>query len=193
MELLPQVKTLVSSFTSKTAPGTTSFVKVKAACSDKLYEAKLKFLLSVANQLKPFLTRFQTDKPVMPFMAGELFDSIRGLTQRFVKRSVTERAKSRTKLLTVDFTKEENCLSSLGVDIEFGAKVSLKKVKVSELLRLHFQRTCIKFFTATTAKIIEKSPVRYQMVSRLSCLDPDIMAEQPKGASKMFGKVLSAR
>ena len=103
--LLPHVKTFISSLTSKTAPDTISFVKVKAACSDKLYEAKLKFFLSVANQLKPFLTHFQTDKPIMPFMAGELFNIIRGLAQRFLKRSVLEGAKSLTKLLTVDFIK----------------------------------------------------------------------------------------
>ena len=77
------------------------------------------------------------------------------------------------------------------MDIGFGAKASLKRVQVSELLRLNFQRNCIKFLTATTAKIIEKSPVRHQMVCRLSCLDPEIMTEQPKGASKMFGNVLS--
>ena len=191
LELLPHVKTFVSIFTSKTAPDTISFVKVKAACSDKLYEAKLKFFLSVANQLKPFLTCFQTDKPMMPFMAGELFNIIRGLAQCFVKRSVLEGAKSLTKLLTVDFTKEENCLSCLDVDIGFGAKAPLKNVQVSELLRLNFQRNCIKFLTATTAKIFENSLVRYQMICRLSCLDPDIMAEQPNGASKMFGNMLS--
>ena len=68
---------------------TISFVnKVKAACSDKLFEGKLKFFLSVASQLKPFLTRFQTEKPMMPFMAGELFTLFLDWPNVFIRKQL---------------------------------------------------------------------------------------------------------
>ena len=192
LKLLSHVEVFVSSFAEKKAPNTVSFATVKAACKDPLYEEKLKFFLSVANQLKPFLTRFQTDAPMIPFLAVELEKVLRSLCQRFMKGNVLREAGVLRKLLKLDFSKKENLLSHRDVDVGFGAKASLRKVKVSELQTLDFQKKCIAFLAGTAAKIVEKSPVQHHLVRQLASLDPNIMAEEGEAASKMFGNVLSA-
>ena len=40
--------------------------------SDKLIPAKLQFLIDIAENPRPFLTRFQTDKAMLPFMEPSL-------------------------------------------------------------------------------------------------------------------------
>ena len=46
-------------------PKTKSFDTVKQCAYDPLLPAKLSFFLSVANIVNPFLTTYQTDKPML--------------------------------------------------------------------------------------------------------------------------------
>lgn len=47
-------------------------VTTPATASYDTLVAKLHFFLAVARSFNPFLTKFQTDEPVLPFLAGEL-------------------------------------------------------------------------------------------------------------------------
>lgn len=53
-------------------PTSASYLTVKKATEDPLFLAKLEFFAFVARQLKPFLEVFQTDAPMVPFLAKEL-------------------------------------------------------------------------------------------------------------------------
>ena len=43
------------------------------------------FFLSVSKQVTPFLTLYQTDKPMVPFIAGDIGKLLKVLLQRFIK------------------------------------------------------------------------------------------------------------
>ena len=53
---------------------TKSILNVKAALEDKLTTAKLHFFSFIAGKLHPFLVRYQTDKPMIPFLYRDMVD-----------------------------------------------------------------------------------------------------------------------
>ena len=62
--------------------------------------AKMAAFESVAKHLQPFLAIFQSDNPLLPFMASTLQKMIVGLMKRYVKANVLQKATSAVKLLT---------------------------------------------------------------------------------------------
>jgi len=81
LSLLLHIKSYVSAVATGTSPAfrTKSFEVIKGACCDSLMKAKLLFCISVANQITPFLTSFQTDKPMAPFICYELYKILKSL------------------------------------------------------------------------------------------------------------------
>ena len=58
---------------------TKSFDFVKESCGDPLIVAKMSFYLSVVKQIAPFLTSYQSDKPMLLFIASDLYDMTKAL------------------------------------------------------------------------------------------------------------------
>jgi len=84
LDILPLVKMYIEAVARK-APDSQTFAKVKKAVGDRLLAEKLGFLQSIALQLEPFLVTFQRNKPLLPFMYGDLYSLLRNLMQRFIK------------------------------------------------------------------------------------------------------------
>lgn len=55
---------------------------------------KLTFFKSIAAEVKPFLTEFQTDKPVAPFLFESISKMIKNIMRKFVKAETIKEAKS---------------------------------------------------------------------------------------------------
>jgi len=75
---------------------------------DSLLAAKLSSFLSVANQVAPFLTAYQTDKPMLPFLCSDLYKTVKAHMDRFVKDDVMARVSSVQQLLKVDVDLKDN-------------------------------------------------------------------------------------
>ena len=103
-QMWPNIKKYVSSFraTPKKAPQTASYATIKEACEDPLTVTKLKFFISVAKQLQPFLLKFQTDAPMAPFLGQSLKDLLLTLMGRFIKKDVLEQTDLYPKLAAID-------------------------------------------------------------------------------------------
>jgi len=69
--MLPFLKIYVVEVAKK-PPASKSYETVKKAVDDKLLAAKLGFLQFVAIQLEPYLTRYQSNNPLLPFMYEDL-------------------------------------------------------------------------------------------------------------------------
>ncbi|XP_070405915.1 uncharacterized protein [Nothobranchius furzeri] len=63
-------------------PGTASFDTLETAQKDPLILAKLHFYIAVTRTFAPFLTRYQTDEPVMPFLATDLAELMKSVLRR---------------------------------------------------------------------------------------------------------------
>lgn len=58
-------------------PGTSSYDTIEAATKDPLILAKLHFFMAVCRSVTPFLTRYQTDEPVLPFIGNDLAELLK--------------------------------------------------------------------------------------------------------------------
>ncbi|XP_051534875.1 uncharacterized protein LOC127429758 [Myxocyprinus asiaticus] len=116
-------------------PGTASFDTVEEAMKDTLIVAKLHFSLTAARLFNPFLKRYQTDEPVMPFLSNDLAELIKSLLRRFIKREVLQ------DITTLQLTKldlvpdKKNWLQPKDIDIGLGAESVLKGMSFSNNLK----------------------------------------------------------
>ena len=82
-------------------PTTKAFKCVRQAVEDPLTPVKLHAFVSIAKIVQPFLTVYQTDRPMMPFIASDLHKLLKLLLGRFLKASVIEDM-TLAKLIDVD-------------------------------------------------------------------------------------------
>ena len=75
LEVLPDMSKYVKAVESRKFPdpGTKSFETINEAVKDSLMAGKINFVLSVSKEVTPFLTLYQTDKPMVPFLAKDFF------------------------------------------------------------------------------------------------------------------------
>ena len=113
-------------------PTSKSFKIIRDAVQDPLMPAKMAASESVAKQLQPFLAIFQSDNPLLLFMASTLHKIIAGLMERFDKADVLQKATSAVKLLKLDLSEKKTFLEINKVDIGFVAVDKLKKIQAEK-------------------------------------------------------------
>lgn len=157
-------------------PGTKSYTTVKEGCRDPLLPAKLAFHLSFTKEVAPFLILYQTDRPMIPFLAADLSNVIRSVMDRFIKHDVMANANTVSKLMSIVVTDKTNLIHANKIDVGFSADKMLKELvssqKISEKRELEFRMDCRKCLMTLAGKLQEKSPLNYSLVRNMDCLDP---------------------
>ena len=108
-------------------PGNKSFALVKEATTDPLIKCKLCFFQCVAGHLLPFLTLYQTDKPMVVFLGSDLSNIIRALMRRFVKDDILTAASTDEKLVKIDIGDKKNHKSYKQIDLGFSTEKLLRE------------------------------------------------------------------
>lgn len=174
LKMIPHLRKYVAFVESK-RPETKNFGVVEEFLKDKLLEAKLSFLQSVVKEVEPYLTSFQSDNSMLPFVYAELYSMARNIAGRFVKRDMMSTVKNTKQLLAVDA--KNNLSATHNVEIGFGAKNSCKNVK--ELDVQLFRKDCRSFLLEMYLKLTgPKSPLRKSMVKGAACLSPAVMLNE---------------
>ena len=128
---------------------------IKNAVKDKLLKAKHLFWISLSQEFQPFLTSYQADRPLLPFLSSDLKCLLRVVMGNFVKASVMANAASYLKLADVDIADPKNLKSGKSLDIGMATRRELtqlsKDSKVSPLEELrhnanYFLRAPLKQF-----------------------------------------------
>ena len=179
-----------------TVPNNKSFDTVKEGCKCPLMPAKLMVFESVAHQFDEFLVRYQTDRPMVPFLCRDLDTLLRGICQRFVKKSVLDEANTAGLLVKLNVSDVNVHVLYAKIDPGFSAARKLKELAtrkkhpVSERGRMEFRLECKKMLIRATEKLLEKCPLTYTMTRNLSCMDPTMMAANKDDCVAKFGRVL---
>ena len=117
---------------------------------------------------------FQTDAPMAPFLGQSLKDLLLTLMCRFIKKDVLEQADSYPKLAAIDPCDKKN----------------QDNKTISELSVLTFKTECVQLLSAMTAKLIERCPLKYPLVTYLSSLNPPKMISSASDITAKFEKIL---
>ena len=198
LEIWPNVEkymkhVLKGQFKSK-QPTSASFSTIQKAIQDPLIVAKLQVFVHIAKVLKPLLVKYQTEQPMIMFLAEDLYDVCHKLMLKFLKTSVLESADTVYKIANLKVLESNNHKQPSDIDIGFATKAILsnliKAKSVSERAALEFRMECLQFLSKLTDKILEKSPMKYRLVRSLICLNPKKMVTVPNECSKAFEVVL---
>ena len=84
---------------TKKLPDTKTVETLKTAIQDPLTVPKIMFFSSASSLVEPYLRKFQSPQPMMPFVYGELIQVLHPLYSRFIKQEVIEEANTTSKLL----------------------------------------------------------------------------------------------
>jgi hypothetical protein len=176
----------------KKKPDSHSFKTVKDTVADPLTIAKLSFFVSVISHLERFLTMFQGDRPLVPFLCDEVHAILKSLMTRFIKTSILKEADTVLKLCKIDCEDTKNHKEYKHVDVGFAANAALQSAPktVSDLQKMSFHVGCCKFLAAMTTKLLQRNPLQYSLVRNLSCLSPRNLAASPEKSTTNFKKVL---
>ena len=138
--------------------------------------------------------RYQSDKPLVPFLDADLSTLLRGLCRRFVKKIVMDSASSSALLVKVNVSDSASHIGNVKIDTGFSATKALNELaatkKCSDLARMRFRDDCKNALVAATDKLLVKSPLKYVMTRNLACLDPRMMASDSHGCVSSFRRVL---
>ena len=69
-------------------PQTKYWSTIVECCSDPLFLAKVNIFLTFTKDFTPFLVKYQSDLPLLPFIADDLVQLLRTLLGRFVKSDI---------------------------------------------------------------------------------------------------------
>ncbi|XP_049270810.1 uncharacterized protein LOC125758087 [Rhipicephalus sanguineus] len=194
LALWPDVAMYIESARRKEVnqPKCASFQNLHNFCGDPLIQAKLNFALAIALILKPFLTEYQVDQPLVFFLARDLEAIVRKLLTKFLKCSVLSASNGLTGLLKINIEDVNNHTALEKVDIGHTAEQILKKSKVSAKEAFAFKMECKQFLLSVTKKVLEKSPLKFPLVRGLSSLDPRQMCTKPDQCLAGLKNVLNA-
>lgn len=196
LKILPDMMTYVHAVEAGkfSKPAAKSYLTVKEGCTDPLMQAKLSFLLSFSKEVAPFLTRYQTDRPMIPFLGEDLFNLMSSIMSRFVKADVMANANTLTKLMSLDIADTKNLAHARKVDVGFCAEKLLKNLvstkKISDRAELEFRNDCRKSLQTLAEKLQEKSPLHYSLVRNMDCLNPRRMAENSDACIAKLKRIL---
>ena len=140
--------------------------------NDPLMIAKLSFFKYVASILKGFLVQFQSDKPMVPFLAKELDSILRKLMCLFVERKVLTEASTPLALTKVDLDKKKNHLPLSKIQLGTAVTFELVGCDVSDDKKVKFKNECLTLLVGLIEKLVERCPLRYNIVRHSSCFDP---------------------
>ncbi|XP_023228605.1 uncharacterized protein LOC111628978 [Centruroides sculpturatus] len=182
-EVVESVKTYINNSTKLKDSKVATFLR--QVFNNPFIKVKLLFFWSICTQSESFLTQFQSNKPLAPYLYKAVVQLLMNLMRKLVKNDrVTDK-----QFLKIDLNDNENLVSLKNLDIGFGAKKVLKELKVSIKDILCFLRDCQNVLKVMTQKIIEKGPVKYKCVKALSSLDPEIIKMQ-SNVGKLYFSVL---
>ena len=97
------------------------FSNIFSTVDDLLTPAKLSFFSFLASHLEPYLVKYQTDWPMMPFMYDELTLMCRKLLDLVVKGNVISQADTGLQLNKIDLSKSQNLQKDNEIQIRFAA------------------------------------------------------------------------
>lgn len=178
--VLPYLKNYVE-FVKKNniEPTCKSYANLIECLADPLLEAKLAFFESFSILVEPFLTFFQSDAPLAPFLYERLYNLIEKIMKKIVRKEILSISKS---LKDIDLKKEENLISISDLELPFAVLDVFAKNKKSGHFDLpalkSFRKDVRTIYTLFCKKMLDKSPLTFSLTKAISCLDPAVAVHE---------------
>ncbi|KAG8179991.1 hypothetical protein JTE90_007959 [Oedothorax gibbosus] len=194
LEILPDVKSYIKEIERKKLPrpNNKSFVVLQDMIKDELFPAKCNFILSVVKDIQPFLKLYQTDRPMLPFLNGDLNNLLKDLLNRFLKDGSLPT--SSLKLLDVNIEDNQLQKEVTKINVGFVAKKMLKELNKKDFCNekkvMEFYLSCRQLLLKLTKKLFQKCPLNFSLVRNMSFLDPRTLLTNKEANLKKLQNIL---
>ena len=114
-----------------------SYDHLVASINDPIIPVKMIFCEEVAKKLNEFLTLFQTDQPMAQFLGEAVADLVRFFMEKFILKSVMDKAHSSISLTKIDLnnvTKQKPSCMDLGFNLNNKIKLPKVRKKVTNMI-----------------------------------------------------------
>ena len=167
-------------------PSSKSFESVKTAVEDPLTTAKLSFFSYFASLFQPFLKKYQTSKPMVPYLYQDLIQLVRSLLGIVVKNDVLEKCTTVQQLIKINLgdkdtfkTKREEL--NLGFATESIIKQLVKKDSVQKNAVRNFVTNVQTCVVGTVNKIFERTPLGSIILRTAAIFNPESIMNSTNG------------
>ena len=152
-------------------PQINSYEQLVECCSDPLVSAKLHFFLFVAGIFEPYLTRFQTDAPMVSFIFDDFSAIFKKLVGLIPKKDAIDNPRSIASMLNEKWLQDsKNQLEPGLVDIGAGTKAVLASAQVAAEKKRLFRYECKQIIIKIFIKLAERCPLQFSLVRVASSL-----------------------
>ena len=93
--------------------------------SDILMPAKLRFFCFISGIMQLFLTKYQRDKPMIPYLYSDILKLIKKLMQVLVKPDLLEKCEGYFDFRRIDLDGKESITKPKDMNIGFAARSSI--------------------------------------------------------------------
>lgn len=149
---------------------------------------RLTFFCVLAEEVEPFLRKFQSQEPMAPFLYSELNALLASLLSRIVKKDVMEKE---TSVFSIKLDEPKNLIAAKDFKFGFSVKAELRQVKLTDKEMLNLKEDCMEIVKAMCTKLIDKSPLKYKLCKAISFCDPTMLADYPIRAGGRLETVLT--
>ena len=157
-------------------PTCNSFKILADAVLDPMFIVKAQTFISIAELVEPYLAKFQSDAPMVPYLCEELTALLISILERFVKKDVVETLKCPAQIVKLNIEDASLYRETRGVQVGFLAKQELLNLKgkgsVSDAKIYGFKSDARKFMVAICKKMLDKCPLKYSLIQNLQWLSP---------------------
>lgn len=174
----------------KKEPKSDSYELMKKSVKDKFIRAKLAFFKTIAAEVEPFLTAYQAEQPMVPYLYTDLHGIVISVMGRFVKEDVLEKT---TSVCDVDVFKVDNLKRAKDVNIGHDTRSAFREMEGGTTTKdvLLFKQDCLRCLQVFCQKLQDKSPIKYRLTKALTFCDPTTILNSQKIALKRLSTALS--
>ena len=133
----------------------------------------------IASLIETYLTQFQSDVSLAPFINGEMVQQFTKIMQFFIKRNALDETSSDYKLININVTKKENRIESAAIKLPTATSNFLLKSSYSKEKKIEYWGDCVAILMNIILKQWEHSPMKSVLVRKASCLSPANMLIWP--------------
>ena len=141
------------------------------------------FFSFIAGLLKPYLAKYQTDQPMIPFLAKDLEAMYKSLMQLILKTQSFDDC-SGNDLLCVDLSNKSNYLKPKDIHLGFETAKVLQDLIVKLIITAPsakaFRQECLQMIIDLLQKLLQKSPLSSPIVARSTAINPLCIFSSPK-------------
>ena len=149
------------------------------ATKNKLTVAKLNFFAFGAGKMKPFLTYYQGDEPLIPFLHDDLLEVIKSLMTIVFKPDCIKKILTLSDFKKLVLRKDDHFLKRSQYDVGVGASKQAKTLLRNDYIRPNdekiFRSGCKYFVMGTLLKYQEKIPLHSLVVRCSTALNPQFL------------------